>query len=72
MFKKLNKTLINDKKINSYKLSCVLNNEFTRVLNEYGEVLPDANVTFEINDKGEYVINYSAKLNRIKSFGLLN
>ena len=71
MYKKLNKTLINDKKVNTYTLSKVLENDFSEILKNYVDGVVLNNINFELNDKGEYVLTYSVKFNRIKSFGYL-
>ena len=71
MYKKLNKTLINDKKLNTHELEKIINSEFSLVLQEYACVLPDTQVNFNIDDKGNYILNYSAKITRIKNFGVL-
>ncbi len=72
MYKKLNKTLINDKKFNSYELCKILNAEFIRVLTEYANVLPQSQVNIDITESGEYNITFVAQITRVKNYGFLN
>ena len=71
MYKKLNKTLINDKKINTLELSKLLKFEFTKILYEFADVLPETILNIDIDDKGDYTLTFKTKLKRIKNFGVL-
>ncbi len=71
MYRKLNKTLINDKKVNTTELSKLLKFEFNKILCEYGEAITENSLTFDIDERGNYILSYSATLKRIKSFGVL-
>ena len=71
MYKKLNKTLINDKKVNLTELSKIIKFEFTKTLTDYSDVVKDIKLNFEINQEGCYELNFTATVNRIKSFAIL-
>lgn len=72
MYKKLSNTLINDKKVNTYEIAKVLKAEFLNVLENYGVVLPDSEISFEIDNSGNYNISFKAKVSRVKNFGFFN
>lgn len=64
---RLKGVLIQDKKENPNKIIGVLRSEIISVLNSYMEVAEsDFDFDIVVNSEGKFVVNFSAKANRLK------